>query len=360
MRKEAGIILSRRKFLKIAAGGVLGGATLLGGGSFIHDRIVALDLERRTAVRPLLKKTPLAPRSVVFGGYFDSMRKSTEERVSPLTAVSTIFADWTKNDWWSEECRKLNKRKQVPMLTVGVQPTIPGEKITLDDFEGQLKRVSSVIEKLKGTYGIWRFNHESNGYFYPHSNKYLSDELIITMYQKMAAIFKKETPDWKLVYAPNVFYTEEMDRLYPGDDVVDLWGFSAFRKYSSKLSSFRRWEHPPYTAHQLLAPDVLHVQTKYPSKPLIICETAADVNSEGSDTFYRELIAEVPTWKNITGICLYSIDNRKAGDQYEADWNVFDKPIGDEILGNLKGNPVYYKGNLDPSGVLEKITASAN
>jgi hypothetical protein len=80
------------------------------------------------------------------------------------------------------------------------------------------------------------------------------------------------------VFAPNAYNDadkpeREFENYYPGDDYVDVVGFSSFNYgFCPDIpSEWRRWESYP----QIFEPFIARMQTMAPSKPIIIAETGA-------------------------------------------------------------------------------------
>jgi endoglucanase len=167
-------------------------------------------------------------------GTFDSSKDITFQHV---------FVSWKKNDA-TETTQKLSKiisQGRTPVLTV--EPWVNKEdvpfiynKILEGKYDDHIIPICESIAKLKSTV-YFRFAHEMDLYEssrYPWSNP--GSDTYQIMFRKIVDLCKSYASNLKIVWSPGG--TGQFMNYYPGDEYVDVIGFSvySFQEYESKTA----------------------------------------------------------------------------------------------------------------------------
>jgi hypothetical protein len=154
---------------------------------------------------------------------------------------------------------------------------INGERDSQIGYAAQLYK--TWVDQGGGRRALVAPMQEMNGIWTPYGRYSTSDEFKLA-YQHILSIFAskgvtREQIWW--VFAPNGYSDpgdeEHMfEKYYPGDEIVDIVGFSAYNYgFCAEINpNYRRWESYP----EIFEPYIARMQAMAPSKPVIIAETA--------------------------------------------------------------------------------------
>ncbi|HVR32219.1 MAG TPA: S-layer homology domain-containing protein, partial [Acidimicrobiia bacterium] len=115
----------------------------------------------------------------------------------------------------------------------------------------------------------------------------------------------------RFVFAPNGWSTPpyQLADYYPGDDIVDLIGFSAY----NFGTSIDRWT----TVGETLNGVVAELRTFAPSKPYVVAQVASSTFGGDRDAWIRDLFAYTADHPNVVGFIWFNLDK-------ETDWRIWD------------------------------------
>ncbi len=173
----------------------------------------------------------------------------------------------------------------IPMITwepwkdgAGIyQPAYRLERIISGAYDGYIRRFARDVKRF-GTPVLIRFAHEMNGDYYPWSCP-LNDNnpaLYVAAFRHVRTIFIEEgAQNAYFVWSPNYASPprvnppcNDLEALYPGDDVVDFIGVSVYN-WGSDTTRGPGWRDLDY----LLSDFLDHMARYHPDKWVIVAET---------------------------------------------------------------------------------------
>ena len=115
----------------------------------------------------------------------------------------------------------------------------------------------------------------------------------------------------RFVFAPNGWSTPpyQLADYYPGDDIVDLIGFSAY----NFGTSIDRWTSVGETLNGVVA----ELRSFAPSKPYVVAQVASSTFGGDRDAWIRELFSYTADHPNVVGFIWFNLDK-------ETDWRIWD------------------------------------
>ena len=115
----------------------------------------------------------------------------------------------------------------------------------------------------------------------------------------------------RFVFAPNGWSTPpyQLADYYPGDDIVDLIGFSAY----NFGTSIDRWTSVGETLNGVVA----ELRTFAPSKPYVVAQVASSTFGGDRDAWIRDLFAYTADHPNVVGFIWFNLSK-------ETDWRIWD------------------------------------
>ena len=138
-------------------------------------------------------------------------------------------------------------------------------------------------------------------------------------YTKVRNIFRQlgmlET-QVRWAYAPNGWSTPPygLDDYYPGPDVVDIIGISAYN-FGTDISG-GSWEAPA----QVLDPGLNELRTFAPEKPYFVLQTGSSPAGGNRDQWLRDFFPHVTADPNVVAFVYFNIDATSKG---ETDWRIW-------------------------------------
>lgn len=141
-------------------------------------------------------------------------------------------------------------------------------------------------------------------------------------YRRIVDIFRGMGVDSTQVlwaFAPNGWSTPpySMVDYYPGDDYVDVVGFSGYN-FGSTLAT---WE----SVDQVLGPYVGELESLAPGKPILISQTATSPHGGDETAWLSDLFTWTANRASVVGFVYFNIDATAKG---EVDWRVWNGTAG--------------------------------
>lgn len=151
---------------------------------------------------------------------------------------------------------------------------------------------------------------EMNGDWIPWG---MDPESYKSVFRKIVAAFESRgigDSQVRWVFAPNGWSSPpyRMADYYPGDDAVDVVGFSAYNH-----GSLRSWADP----WEVVTPALREIHALAPSKPVFFAQVGSAAAGGDRDRWVRELFHLAEEDPNVAGIVYFNLDR-------ETDWRVFD------------------------------------
>jgi putative cell wall-binding protein len=132
-------------------------------------------------------------------------------------------------------------------------------------------------------------------------------------------------------FAPNGWHSPRcgpMAHYYPGGDVVDVVGFSAYN-YGSKT-----WNRQPESPAQVFGPYLDQARQFAADKPFIIWQTGTSPEA-GRDAWLRDAYAFLAADPNVVGVVYFNLDKSAWGGN-EWDWRIWYGPGDGRNAGGLR------------------------
>ncbi len=145
---------------------------------------------------------------------------------------------------------------------------------------------------------------EMNGGWIPYGLDPINYKLA---YQHIQQIFISEGVDMNEVhwtFAPNGWSRPgdpPFEDYYPGDNIVDVVGFSA---YNFGTCSGGVWQNP----ETVFSPYITRMQNMAPNKPIVIAQTASSSHGGNKDQWIRDTYNYLKNQDNLVAIMYFNID----------------------------------------------------
>jgi Glycosyl hydrolase family 26 len=157
-----------------------------------------------------------------------------------------------------------------------------------------------------------------------------------TAYKKFVSAFQQAGIDndtqVRWAFAPNGWTTPACGSIaayYPGDDVVDVIGISAYNFGPNEWDGKYR---APSEVYQYLG----ELRSFAPNKPYLIAQTGTAPQGGDRDAWLREMFAVLAADPNAVGFLYFNKDKSSWGGN-EWDWRIFDEYAGTGAAGFVAG-----------------------
>jgi hypothetical protein len=129
------------------------------------------------------------------------------------------------------------------------------------------------------------------------------------------------------VFAPNGWSEpgQEFERYYPGDEVVDVVGFSAFN-FGACVASGEGWD----TYEEAIEPYMERMEALAPEKPIILAQTGTVERGGDKGEWLVDAFGKLSHERNFRGLIYFNVSKVEAGAPScnPVDWRVYDPEIG--------------------------------
>jgi beta-mannanase len=169
-------------------------------------------------------------------------------------------------------------------------------------------------------------------------------------FRRIQQIFAEEgVPEGSVVwvFAPNGWSEpgQEFEKYYPGDDVVDVVGFSAFN-FGACVAAGEGWD----TYEEAIEPYMDRMEALAPEKPIFLAQTGTVEQGGDKGTWLVDTFEHLGQVKNFRGLIYFNVSKEEAGAPScnPVDWRVYDPEVGEgeegfiealQILGGGAGVP---------------------
>jgi hypothetical protein len=169
-------------------------------------------------------------------------------------------------------------------------------------------------------------------------------------FRRIQQIFAEEgVPEGSVVwvFAPNGWSEpgQEFEKYYPGDDVVDVVGFSAFN-FGACVAAGEGWD----TYEEAIEPYMDRMEAMAPEKPIFLAQTGTVEQGGDKGTWLVDTFEHLGQVKNFRGLIYFNVSKEEAGAPScnPVDWRVYDPEVGEgeegfiealQILGGGAGVP---------------------
>jgi hypothetical protein len=150
------------------------------------------------------------------------------------------------------------------------------------------------------------------------------------------------------VFAPNGWSEpgQEFEKYYPGDDVVDVVGFSAFN-FGACVASGEGWD----TYEEAIEPYMDRMEAMAPEKPIFLAQTGTVEQGGDKGTWLVETFERLSRAKNFRGLIYFNVSKEEAGAPAcdPVDWRVYNPEMGEGEDGFIEALQILGGGAAAPS-----------
>ncbi len=177
---------------------------------------------------------------------------------------------------------------------------------------------------------ILRFAHEMNGNWYPWGRGQGGNQPqdYVDAFRRTVQIFDEQgVTNVRWMWSPNAVSPRSapLAEYYPGDDVVDLLGFSGYNG-GAEIASMGGWLSPS----QLFATTLTELES-LADKPIVVAETAAARIGGDRPAWVVDLVATLRSYRQVVGFVWFEVAK-------EADWRLADDHASiDQLERALRG-----------------------
>jgi hypothetical protein len=130
------------------------------------------------------------------------------------------------------------------------------------------------------------------------------------------------------VFAPNGWSEpgHEFEKYYPGDEVVDVIGFSAFN-FGACVASGEGWD----TYEEAIEPYMERMQAMAPNKPIFLAQTGTVEQGGDKGEWLVDTFQKVQNVAMFRGLIYFNVSKQEAGAPAcnPVDWRVYNPEVGD-------------------------------
>jgi Ca2+-binding RTX toxin-like protein len=247
-----------------------------------------------------------AGQKVTFAGIFHDVLESTAPNWSGNT-------EWMLEQAWQAEATPFSN------LTINASAATIASGARDAQITAWARKVKAWLDLGEGRSMIIAPLQEGNGDWTPYGYSPAHYE---NAYRRIVDIFHGLGIDETKVlwaFAPNGWSTPpySMADYYPGDDYVDIVGFSGYN-FGSTLAS---WE----TVNQVLDPWTDELEALAPGKPILIAQTASSPHGGDMSAWIADLFTWTKNRSSVVGFVWFNFDGRSKG---EVDWRVWNGSSG--------------------------------
>ena len=169
-------------------------------------------------------------------------------------------------------------------------------------------------------------------------------------FRRIQQIFAEEgVPEGSVlwVFAPNGWSEpgQEFEKYYPGDNVVDVVGFSAFN-FGACVAAGEGWD----TYEEAIEPYMDRMEAMAPEKPIFLAQTGTVEQGGDKGSWLVDTFEHLGQVKNFRGLIYFNVSKEEAGAPAcnPVDWRVYNPEMGEgeegfiealQILGGGAGVP---------------------
>jgi hypothetical protein len=242
----------------------------------------------------------------------------------------------------------------VPFVNLAVGTAGLGPRSAQDVADGT---VDEAIRQWASIFANWSQGGEKRAFIAPLQEMNanwvsygLDPENYMAAFTRIQQIFAEEGVPAEAVlwvFAPNGWSEpgHEFEKYYPGDEVVDVIGFSAFN-FGACVASGEGWD----TYEEAIEPYMERMQAMAPNKPIFLAQTGTVEQGGDKGEWLVDTFQKVQNVAMFRGLIYFNVSKEEAGAPAcnPVDWRVYNPLVGDGDDGFLEAMMVLGGGTASP------------
>ncbi|NIM94919.1 MAG: hypothetical protein GTO18_14555 [Anaerolineales bacterium] len=316
---------------------------------------VTLVVSSEDVVSDFLASTTLWDTDVLLGMYTSASLQVTAHEIAQIdgwlvannldtrVAIAGTFMDveFPNPDWnvWAD----LNAawdQGAIPFVNLAVGTTDNGPRSASDVADGV---IDDVLRAWASIFAQWTNNGERKAFIAPLQEMNsdwvtygLDPDSYKAAFARFQRIFAEEgVPEEAVlwVFAPNGWSMpgHEFEGYYPGDDIVDVVGFSAFN-FGACVADGHGWD--PYNV--VIEPYLDRMRLMAPDKPVFLAQTGTVEQGGDKGEWLKDSFSELATVQQFRAVIYFNVSKTEAGAPFcnPVDWRVYrpDDGTGDDAF----------------------------
>jgi hypothetical protein len=199
-----------------------------------------------------------------------------------------------------------------PFVNIHVQSS--SSRVAAGDLDAQITSlmasIKSWLDRAGGRSVLLAPMQEMNGDWVPYGMDPFNYQPAFRRFVELGRAAGLTDTKTRWVFAPNAWSRppHRIADYYPGADVVDLVGISAYNGGASNGG----W----LTVYQTIGPALEELRSFAPEKPFIVAQIASSTEGGDRDAWLREMFAYLATDPNVIAFIYFDIDK-------ESDWSIY-------------------------------------
>jgi hypothetical protein len=321
------------------------------------DEVVAIGLSVEDETVHFLATTDVAEPGVLLGLYTSASLQVTAPEIGRVNAwlnqnglkekvaIAGTFMDIEfPNPEWNipHDLDAAWDQGTVPFVNLAVGTAGLGPRSAHDVASGA---IDGAIRQWASIFAQWTQGGRKRAYIAPLQEMNanwvsygLDPENYKLAFKRIQQIFAEEgVPEGSVlwVFAPNGWSEpgQEFEKYYPGDDVVDVVGFSAFN-FGACVASGEGWD----TYEEAIEPYMDRMGAMAPEKPIFLAQTGTVEQGGDKGSWLVDTFENLGQVKNFRGLIYFNVSKEEAGAPScnPVDWRVYDPEIGEGEEGFIE------------------------
>jgi hypothetical protein len=313
------------------------------------DGIVAEDLPPEDVVASFLTTSRGAEPGVFLGMYTSASLQVTAHEIgqvdawlnanglSTQVAIAGTFMDieFPNPDWnIPHDLDAAWDQGAVPFVNLAVGTAGLGSRSAQDVAQGTL---DEAIRQWASIFAQWSQGGTKRAFIAPLQEMNanwvsygLDPENYKAAYTRIQRIFAEEGVAEEAVlwvFAPNGWSEpgQEFEKYYPGDEVVDVVGFSAFN-FGACVASGEGWD----TYEEAIEPYMERMEAMAPGKPIFLAQTGTVEQGGDRGEWLKDTFQKLSEETNFRGLIYFNVSKPEAGAPScnPVDWRVYNPEAG--------------------------------
>jgi hypothetical protein len=334
------------------------------------DEVVAEGFSTEDVLTSFLATTNVAETGVLLGMYTSASLQVTAPEIGQIeawlkanemdqqVAIAGTFMDieFPNPDWnIPHDLDAAWDQGAVPFVNLAVGTAGLGSRSAQDVASGA---IDDAIRQWASIFSQWSQGGTKRAFIAPLQEMNagwvsygLDPENYKLAFARIQQIFAEEgVPEEAVlwVFAPNGWSEpgQEFELYYPGDDVVDVVGFSAFN-FGACVASGEGWD--PY--EEAIQPYMERMEAMAPGKPIFLAQTGTVEEGGDKGAWLVDTFKELREVQNFRGLIYFNVSKTEAGAPScnPVDWRVYNPEMGAGEEGFIQALLVLGGGAAPPS-----------
>jgi hypothetical protein len=334
------------------------------------DEVIAQGLSVEDEIIHFLATTDVAEPEVLLGIYTSASLQVTASEIGRVNgwlkhnglkekvAIAGTFMDIEfPNPEWNipHDLDAAWDQGTVPFVNLAVGTAGLGPRSAHDVASGA---IDGAIRQWASIFAQWTQGGRKRAYIAPLQEmnaSWVSYGLDSVNYKlaftRIQRIFTEEgVPEGSVlwVFAPNGWSEpgQEFEKYYPGDDVVDVVGFSAFN-FGACVASGEGWDN----YEEAIEPYMDRMEAMAPEKPIFLAQTGTVEQGGDKGTWLVETFERLSQAKNFRGLIYFNVSKEEAGAPAcnPVDWRVYNPEMGEGEEGFIEALQILGGGAAVPN-----------